>query len=262
VVGLPLLPNRSFGPWETLNPWTLGLFVLLIAGVSFSGYGAVKLLGSRVGLLLTALLGALTSSTAVTLTFARLAQRRPDLSLQLGAGIALAAGTMAARVFVEVMVVNPALARVLTIPLAAMALVAWVAVLVVFFCTTPHPETEALPLRNPLELSAAVWYALLLALLFLLIRALHAWLGEPGVYPLAAVSGLADVDAVSLSLAQMARNDVPLTTATRAIIIAVGTNTMVKMLLAVLLGGWTLARWVVPILCSMLLVGAAIAFRG
>jgi uncharacterized membrane protein (DUF4010 family) len=82
------------------------------------------------------------------------------------------------------------------------------------------------------------------------------------VYLLAAVSGLADVDAVSLSLAQMAWNDVPLTTATRAIIIAMGTNTMVKMLLAVLLGGWTLARWVVPILCSTLLVGAAIAFRG
>ena len=81
VVVLPLLPNRSFGPWQTFNPWTLGLFVLLIAGVSFIGYFAVKLLGSRVGLLLTALLGALTSSTAVTLTFARLAQRRPDLSL-------------------------------------------------------------------------------------------------------------------------------------------------------------------------------------
>jgi uncharacterized membrane protein (DUF4010 family) len=262
VVVLPLLPNRSFGPWETLNLWTLGLFVLLIAGFSFIGYGAVKLLGSRVGLLLTALLGALTSSTAVTLTFARLAQRRPDLSLQLGAGIALAAGTMAARVFVEVVVVNPALARVLTIPLAAMALLPWVAVLVVFFCTTSRPETATLPLRNPLELSAAVWYALLLALLFLLTRALHAWLGEPGVYLLAAVSGLADVDAVSLSLAHMAWNDVPLTTATRAIIIAVGTNTMVKMLLVVLLGGWTLARWVVPILCSTLLVGAAIAFRG
>ena len=143
-----------------------------------------------------------------------------------------------------------------------MALVAWVAVRVVFCCTTPHPATETLPLRNPLELSAAIWYALLLALLFLLTRALHAWLGEPGVYLLAAVSGLADVDAVSLSLAQMAWNDVPLTTATRAIIIAVGTNTMVKMLLAVLRGGWTLARWVVPILCSMLLVGAAMAFRG
>jgi uncharacterized membrane protein (DUF4010 family) len=90
VVVLPLLPNRSFGPWQTLNLWTLGLFVLLIAGFSFIGYFAVKLLGSRVGLLLTALLGALTSSTAVTLTFARLAQRRSDLSLQLGAGIALA----------------------------------------------------------------------------------------------------------------------------------------------------------------------------
>jgi uncharacterized membrane protein (DUF4010 family) len=260
VVVVPLLPNRSFGPWETINPWTIGLFVLLIAALSFIGYFAVKLLGSRIGLLLTALLGALTSSTAVTLTFARLAQQRPDLCPQLGAGIALAAGTMAVRVLVEVMAVHPALARVLAAPLVAMTLVPWVAVLVMLCRATPRLETETLPLRNPLELGLALWYALLLAVLFMLTRALHVWLGEPGVYLLAAVSGLADVDAVSLSLARMAWHDVALAVASHAIVIAVVTNTAIKALLASVVGGWALARWVVPILLGTLLVGAALAF--
>ena len=260
VVAVPLLPNRNFGPWETINPWTIGLFVLLIAALSFIGYFAVKLLGSRIGLLLTALLGALTSSTAVTLTFARLAQQRPTLHPQLGAGIALASGTMAVRVLVEVLAVHPALARVLAVPLVAMTLVPWVAALVMLWRATPRPETETIPLRNPLELGFALWYALLLAVLFMLTRALHMWLGEPGVYLLAAVSGVADVDAVSLSLARMAWHDVALAVASHAIIIAVITNTAIKALLASVVGGWALARWVVPILLSTLIVGAALAF--
>jgi uncharacterized membrane protein (DUF4010 family) len=125
---------------------------------------------------------------------------------------------------------------------------------------TPRPEAETLPLRNPLELGVALWYALLLAGLFMLTRALHVWLGEPGVYLLAAVSGVADVDAVSLSLARMAWHDIALAVASHAIVIAVITNTAIKALLASVVGGWALARWVVPILLSTLLVGAVLAF--
>ena len=166
----------------------------------------------------------------------------------------------AVRVLVEVLVVHPAMARVLAVPLVAMTLVPWVAVLVMLWRATPRPEAETLPLRNPLELGVALWYALLLAVLFMLTRALHVWLGEPGVYLLAAVSGVADVDAVSLSLARMAWYDIALAVASHAIVIAVITNTAIKALLASVVGGWALARWVVPILLSTLLVGAALAF--
>jgi uncharacterized membrane protein (DUF4010 family) len=167
---------------------------------------------------------------------------------------------MAVRVLVEVLAVHPALARVLAVPLVAMTLVPWSAVLIMLWRATPRPEAETLSLRNPLELGVALWYALLLAVLFMLTRALHVWLGEPGIYLLAAVSGVTDVDAVSLSLARMAWDDVALAVASHAIVIAVITNTAIKALLASVVGGWALARWVVPILLSTLLVGAALAF--
>src|SRR5690554_864308 len=109
LVVLPLLPNQSMGPWDSINPQVIGWLVILIAGISFAGYFAVRLLGDRVGLVLTALLGGLASSTALTLAFSRMARVDSSRSALLGAGIALACGTMAVRLLIEVAVVNRAL---------------------------------------------------------------------------------------------------------------------------------------------------------
>jgi uncharacterized membrane protein (DUF4010 family) len=249
AVALPLLPDQDMGPWNALNPRAIGLIVLLIAGLSYLGYFAMRLLGSRVGLLATAALGGLVSSTAVTISFARMARRGQATAPVLGAGISLAAGMMALRILVEVTIVNPALLPRMVIPIAFLAIVPLLTVGVILLRQPPVASASGVVLKNPIELGAALGYGLILSGLFILIRAVEVWLGNAGIYLLAAVSGITDVDAVSLSLAQSTKASLPLSVAATGILIAAMVNTGVKALLATLIGGWPLARW-----CAMILL--------
>ncbi|NJO81086.1 MAG: DUF4010 domain-containing protein, partial [Cyanobacteria bacterium RM1_2_2] len=103
-------------------------------------------------------------------------------------------------------------------------------------------------LRNPIELGAALGYGAVFAVLFILIQAVETWFGDAGIYALSAISGITDVDAVSLSLAQATQGDLPLQVGTAGILIAAMVNTIVKAVLATVIGGWKLARWCASIL--------------
>jgi uncharacterized membrane protein (DUF4010 family) len=254
VVVVPLLPDRGLGPFAALNPRTIGLLGLLVAGIGFVGYFAVRLLGARVGLLFTAAFGGLSASTAVTLGYARLARRRQASTELLGAGILLACAIMGPRLAIEVAVVNPALLPPLLPGLAALTLgpafgayrLARGVDAEAGRAVTGHAEL----LENPLELRQAIGLAALIALVFLLVAAARAWLGDAGVYVLAALSGFVDVDAVTLTLAQQAKGDLEQTTAVRAILLAALVNGLVKGLLALGVGGRRLAAGVLPILAA------------
>jgi uncharacterized membrane protein (DUF4010 family) len=269
VVVLPLLPDRNLGPWDALNPRSIGLLVLLIAGTSYLGYFAMRLLGARVGLLATATIGALVSSTAVTVSFGRMARRAQGSVAILGAGISLAAGTMAVRILAEVSIVNPALLPTLAPPIAVLAVVPLIAAGAIALRKESALQTPSTPstsstsdveLKNPIELGSALGYGAVLAVLFVAIRAVEAWFGKSGIYVLSALSGITDVDAVSLSLAQSAKVDLPLSVATAGILIAAMVNTLVKAILATVIGGWKLARWCASILLAALALSLAIAF--
>jgi uncharacterized membrane protein (DUF4010 family) len=253
AIALPLLPDRNLGPWSALNPRSIGLLVLLIAGISYVGYFAMRLLGTRVGLLATAIIGALVSSTAVTISFGRMARRGQGSMAVLGAGISLASGTMALRILAEVSIVNQALLFNLIIPMALLAiipLVAAVAIAARSAKTEPPAEVE---LKNPIELGSALIYAGVLSVLFVLIHAMESWFGNAGIYLLSAISGITDVDAVSLSLAQATKGDLPLSVGAMGILIAAMVNTLVKAVLASAIGGWKLGRW-----CATILLGALV----
>jgi uncharacterized membrane protein (DUF4010 family) len=256
LVLLPLLPDRGMGPWEAVNPRSVGLLALLIAGLSFAGYVAVRWLGGERGTLVTALLGGLTSSTAVTVAFARAARATPERATLLGAGVGLASSMMALRVAVVVSLVAPEVGRELALPLTALALTPVLAAFVAVAHGNSLGDGTALPLRNPLELQAALGWAALLALLSLLTRALHVWLGSAGLFALAAVSGLADVDAIGLSLARMVPESLDAETAARAIALAALANTLAKGALSALLGGRALAFRGGAILLATFVAGA------
>lgn len=263
TVALPLLPDRALGPWEALNPRSIGLLVVLIAGTSYIGYFAMRLLGHRVGLLVTAVLGALVSSTAVTVSFARMARLGQGNLALLGAGISLASGTMALRILAEVSIVNSALLPTLVPPLATMAIVPLFAAGVIALrheSQSQSPSNSKVELKNPIELGSAIGYGLVLAVLFVLIRAVEVWFGKAGIYILSALSGITDVDAVSLSLAQATKDDLPLSVATAGILIAAMVNTFIKAILATAIGGWKLARWCSSILLFALVLSLAITF--
>ncbi len=256
VVLVPLLPDRGIGPWGALNPRSVGLLALLIAGLSFAGYVAVRWLGGSRGTLVTALVGGLTSSTAVTVAFARAARATPERAALLGAGIGLASSMMALRLGLAVSLIAPELAFDLALPLLALAATPMLAAILVARRGDAWEGGAALPLRNPLELQAALGWAALLAALTLLSRALYVWLGATGLFVLAVVSGLADVDAIGLSLARMVPASIGAETAARAIACAALANTLAKGMLAALLGGRALALRAGPILLATFVAGA------
>jgi uncharacterized membrane protein (DUF4010 family) len=260
AVVLPLVPDRELGPWQALNPRSIGLLVLLIASISYVGWFLSRWLGARTGLLLTSVLGGLSSSTAVTVAWARTARRGDGDPALLGAGIALAAGVMALRLLVVVGVVQPALVARLAAPVALLALVPVVAAVVVArgrASTGGHTEVV---LRNPLDLESALTFGVLLSTIFVAVRAAQEWLGSAGVYAVSALSGIADVDAVSLSLARAAGGTLGADVAANGILLAAFVNTAVKATLAGAIGGRALALRCAPILGAAL--AAALVARG
>jgi uncharacterized membrane protein (DUF4010 family) len=251
VVLLPALPNRGFGPWEALNPYTIWWMVVLIASISFVGYFAVKIGGARHGTLFTGLFGGLASSTALTLHFSRLSRSDRAMGPILSMGILFACGTMFPRMLLLATALNPHLFEPLLMPTLVMALLVYLPVLF-YWRLHRRQDTEMVsPLRNPLELKTAVVFGLLLALVMLLGKALKEWFGDAGLLALAAASGVADVDAITLSLARMRAAEVDLRVVAMGLVIAASANSLTKAGLASIIGGGRIGLFVgIPLLVS------------
>jgi uncharacterized membrane protein (DUF4010 family) len=234
---LPVLPDQGYGPWQALNPYRIWWMVVLIAMISFAGYFAIKIAGAQRGIVFTGVFGGLASSTALTLHFSRMSRRSAALTSILAMGILLACGTMFPRMLLVASVLNPALFKPLLVPAAVMALLAYLPALF-YWRAQSHKKTDAAsPLKNPLELKTALSFGLLLALVMLLGKALQNWFGEAGVLALAAASGVADVDAITLSLARMSQDDLALQIAVTGIVTAAAINSLVKGGMATFIGG-------------------------
>ena len=262
VVLLPVLPDRGYGPWEVFNPYRLWWMVVLIAGISFGGYFAVKLLGPGRGIPLTGLLGGLSSSTAVTLNLARLARSHPhpDWSPILASGILVACGTMFPRILLVSGLLYPPLLMRLAPPLAAMALVTYAGAGVFWWWQRQAVQSAVLPLSNPFQLGTALRFGALLAAILLAAEWIRNLWGEQGLYALAMISGLTDVDAITLSLARMGREGLALDTVVWGILLAAMTNNLVKAGLAVALGGRAVGSRVSITLVGALLSGLAVEY--
>ena len=179
VVLLPLLPDRTFGPLDVLNPFKIGLLIVLIAGVGFAGYVAVRALGPGRGLGVTGLVGGLVSSTAVTLASAGHARREPRLAPSCALAIVLANTIMAPRVLVVVAAVQPSLVPVLAIPVGGLVLVGVVASWI-FWRRAQGARGEAgtLEIKNPFELSSAIKMGLLITVVLFVSKAASVNFGQ------------------------------------------------------------------------------------
>jgi uncharacterized membrane protein (DUF4010 family) len=251
VVLLPILPDRGYGPWQSLNPYTIWWMVVLIAAISFVGYFAIKIAGARRGTLYTSLFGGLASSTALTLHFARMSQQRSVEVSMLAMGILLACGTMMPRMLLVASLINPVLFAKLAVPAAVMALLTYLPA-IYFWRSHRAVESDAQsPLKNPLELKTAFTFGILLALVMLLGKALRQWFGDAGILTLAAVSGIADVDAITLSLARMSHGDLAISIAVTGIVISAAVNNIVKGTMAASIGGRALGvRVLLPLVIA------------
>jgi uncharacterized membrane protein (DUF4010 family) len=237
VVVLPVLPNRGYGPWEALNPYTIWWMVVLIAGIGFVGYVAVRIAGARRGLLLTGLAAGLMASTPLALAFARIGRERPEHASVLASAILAASSTMFPRALAVASVITPALFAHLVAPLLAMMAAGYATAAFWWFRNPGATEGAEAPIRNPFELMPALRFGLLLALVTVLAHALERWVGESGLYALALVSGLTDVDAITLSLAGFVDGKVTVAVAANGIVMAAMANTGFKAALVLVVGG-------------------------
>lgn len=255
VVLLPVLPNQGYGPEEALNPYKLWLLVVMVAAISFSGYFAIKIAGPRIGSLLTGVFGGLASSTALTVSFARMGRASPGMQPLLAAGVAVANATMYARLWLIVFVLNRSIGVELALPLGLMCVAGLIATWMLWRARDEEGKPGATALSNPFELGMAIKFAILLALVILASKLLQTWGGSAGLYLLAAIAGLADVDAVALSMAQM--GGISLTVASTAITIAAFVNTGVKAALVAGLCGGLMAWRIIFAMSGVIAAGAA-----
>jgi uncharacterized membrane protein (DUF4010 family) len=231
VIILPLLPNETFGPppLDVINPYQIWLMVVLIAGLNFLGYFLVKVFGNEHGVVITGILGGLVSSTAATLSFAQRSRQEPTMSSALALAIVVAWTIMFLRVIVMAGMVNRPLAGVLGMALGLMAVVGVLVSLALWRGTKSHGNAVVTAGANPFELAEAIKFGLLFGVVTVLAKAAEAYLGETGLYLAGALAGLTDVDAITLSMANLtAENPETLPVTARTIVIAVIANTLAK----------------------------------
>lgn len=256
---LPLVPDRAFGPYDLFNPYSTWMMVVLISGLGFSGYIAMRLLGSRAGILMTSLLGGVASSTASTLAFSRRSKEDPALSTHYAFAVVVACTVMLPRVIVAVAVIDRRLAWTLAPLLGIMTLPAlgygiwWVV-----SGAKRSAEVATPALSNPLSLATAIKFALLYAAIVALVKTATQFQWQAGLLPLSFVSGLTDMDAISLSMARNHRDQtVALSIAAQGVLLGAIANTLLKIGLATSLGSSVLRRQVAVVLGLTAIAGVA-----
>jgi uncharacterized membrane protein (DUF4010 family) len=260
---LPLIPHRTIDPWNAINPYKLWLLVIMISSLSLIGYIATRWLGPGRGTMLTGLTGGLVSSTAVTLSFARGARDSADRDAgdTFAIGIMIAWGVMFARVVVEVAVVNPPMVSSIVIPFMVMGLVGLVAA-AFFYRRSARMRNGAVeasmdvPLKNPFSLTKAATFGLIFAIILLAVKIAESRFSSQGLYLVSILAGLTDVDAITLSLANLAKSGGDRNTAVNAITLAAMANTLAKCALVFVLSSRALKSRILPASLAIVLAGA------
>jgi uncharacterized membrane protein (DUF4010 family) len=257
-VALPLLPAEPFGPLGGVNLREVWIVAIVLAGVSFLGYAAVRYFGNRYGTLLAGLAGGLASSTAVTVTNARRAASGEGVPRLLAAGVALASAVMFLRVIAIVWALNAALVLWIAPALFAATAAALAFALIAAYWRSGKREAQPeAKLRNPFAFWSVIGFALFLSVIILAGRALGETAGAAGTLLGAAIVGVADVDAISVAVARLVPQPLPEQSAALAILSAVATNTIGKVAIGAGVGRGAFAVEIAGMALACFAVGGA-----
>ena len=261
---LPLVPNRDMGPYGAFNPFSTWLMVVLISGLGFAGYIAIRLVGAHAGILLTGILGGLASSTASTLAFSRRSREQPKLSEHYALAVVAACTVMLPRVLIATSFVNRDFALTLILPFALMAVPGIVYAGWVWLRRRPERHEGDTPdLGNPLNLSTAIKFAALYSAIAFAVKVIREQGWTQGLLPLSFVSGLTDMDAISLSVARdHGEEKAGASHAARAVVLAAVSNTLLKAGMGIVLGSAGLKVRLAIVLGLTAAVGVAWMFFG
>lgn len=258
LVVLPVLPNRSYGPYNVLNPFHIWLMVVLIVGISVAGYIAYRFLGARVGTVLGGVLGGIISSTATTISYARRTRNAPETAPATTLVIMLASTIVFIRVGFEVLLISPAIAASVLPPLGATMLL-MAAVCVVLYLRRHELDAEIATEKDPSALRTAFLFGALYALVIFILAAVKEHFGKTGTYLVAVLSGMTDVDAITLSTARLIETGrIGVEDGWRMILLAVLSNIMFKAIIVAVLGHPRLLRRIAPLFGISLAGGIAI----
>jgi uncharacterized membrane protein (DUF4010 family) len=256
---LPLVPNQLYGPepLNVLNPYKIWLMVVLISGLNFASYILVKTVGKEHGIGIAGVLGGLVSSTATTLGFAQRSRQHGEDASALAQGIVLAWTVMYLRVIIMSWLVNSALGWRLALSVGILCVCSIGACYWLWRKRRPERELGQVEAgSNPFDLDQAIKFGLLFGVVVFLAKAAQVYLGDAGLYLAAGIAGLTDVDAITLAMADLTRADqANLDIATRAIVIAVLANTLVKSVMAASLGSTGLRKVTLPISVALFVAG-------
>lgn len=237
LVVLPLLPDRGFGWYGVLNPFRIWLMVTLIMAISLAGYVAYRVLGTRSGAVIGGLLGGLVSSTATTVSYARQCRGNAAAVAPAAVVMVLAAAVVYPRIALEIGAIAPALLGRAAGPIGLLCLGLLLAGLLLYRrlgAGSPAPPD----VRNPAQLRTALVFAGLYALIVLVVSAARERFGTEAVYAVSLLAGLTDVDAMTLSMAELFRTgQIPADTAWRAILLASLSNLFFKGVAVAVIGG-------------------------
>ena len=254
---MPNLPDKTFGPEGILNYRDVGWIIVIISSLSFVGYLLLKFGGMQQGILITALLGGLFSSTMVAWIFGARSRESPGLVKTYAAGILLSSTIMYVRVVALAALFNPGLAFQLAIPCGIMLLLSLFAVWRIMRMDGVHnKEGGDIPLGNPLDLKNALFFGILYIAIGYFLYYSQLWMGTSGAYLTGLVSGVADIDAITINSAQLATRDASqLTEATKIVLVAMLSNTVFKISISTLRGHPQIRPFLLVTFGAVLVVG-------
>lgn len=257
VVILPVLPNRGYGPGGVLNPFELWWVVVAVVGISFAAMAAVKWLGPRSGLLWTGLIGGASSSTVVAVACARMAAAAPGLAALLAASAGAATAVKYVRALFIASLITPAGARLLAPGLLAAAALTALATFITLKRAKPvDADHRSLELKDSRDLTLALSFAAFLGVVTLAAYYGNKFFGTAGLLAVSALSGLVDVDAVTVSAARQAAASAPGAALVLAVSAALAVNTIAKAVYVSVIAGGDMARRY-AIIAAAALIGLA-----
>ncbi|MBD3807613.1 MAG: MgtC/SapB family protein [Epsilonproteobacteria bacterium] len=233
---LPIIPDEPIDPFGLINLFKIWTMVVVVAGISFFGYIAIKLLKTKNGIAIAGFFGGLISSTAVAMSMSRKIHENGFLVKNLAIAITLASSMMLIRTDLILWAFNPVLAKSITIPFVIGLITGFAYILFIYFRTKYENIPSDIKFKNPYDLKEALLMGLVFGFVLAIVELTDKYSGSYGVYAVSFISGIADVDAITLSLATIAEKTNNISIAYNAIIIALVSNTIAKSTLVVILG--------------------------
>jgi len=259
VIVLPLLPNQVVGPLQVFNPRFVWWMVVFVSAISMVGYVLIRFLPAQKGLALTGLFGGLASSTAATVDLAQESVASDDsLASSFALGIVVASTVMYFRVFFEAYVVDSGVGRALLLPVAVPTLVG-LGTAAALWMRGSGKATSKARVENPMEMGKALKFGLFFAVILVASKLAYQYFGTAGIYLASVAAGLSQVDATTVTAARLAHNNVlAYSTANGAILLASASNTLVKGILAMVMGRRSLRLVVASAFGAMLVSNIAV----